>query len=121
MEYIGREPNMIYGSLHAPAFDKTGGYWGNNFSNDFHTFAANWQPDRIEFFVDGNLYNTMHKSESGGHWPFENNQFFIILNLAVGGNWPGYPDGSTHFPQEYVIDYIRVFEMAWKDVEEGQE
>ena len=98
MEFIGREPNMIYGSLHAPSFDKTGGFWANDLSSNFHRYSVNWQPDRIEFYVDDHCYQTIWKGEAGGHWPFDN-QFFILLNLAVGGNWPGYPDGSTHFPQ----------------------
>jgi beta-glucanase (GH16 family) len=55
----------------------------------------------------------VRREESGGHWPFEGHNFFIILNLAVGGNWPGYPDGSTQFPQQYIIDYVRVFEIDW--------
>jgi beta-glucanase (GH16 family) len=95
MEYIGREPNMIYGSLHAPQFDVTGGYKGSGFSDEFHTYAVNWQPNQIDFMVDNNIYKSVNKSQSGGHWPFEGKNFFILLNLAVGGNWPGYPDGST--------------------------
>lgn len=108
MEYIGREPNHIFGSLHAPQFDATGAFNGGGFSDGFHTYAVNWQPDRIEFSVDNNIYKTVQKGEAGGHWPFDQ-KFFILLNLAVGGNWPGYPDGSTRFPQEYVIDYVRVY------------
>ena len=117
MEQIGRDPNNIYGSLHAPSFDVTGGYNGGGFSDDYHTYAANWQPDRVEFYVDGHNFATYYKSQSGGHWPFEGKNFFILLNLAVGGNWPGYPDGSTQFPQKYYIDYIRVYEAAWMNEE----
>lgn len=99
MEYIGRDPQNIYSSLHATSYDTTHNFWhGEGFNNDFHTYAANWQPDRIEFYVDGNNFKTIRREESGGHWPFEGHNFFIILNLAVGGNWPGNPDGSTRFP-----------------------
>jgi beta-glucanase (GH16 family) len=98
MELIGRAPNTIYGSLHAPQFDVTDGYNGQGFSEAFHTYAANWFADRIEFEVDGHFFKTVRKADSRGHWPFEGEKFFIILNLAIGGRWPGNPDGSTRFP-----------------------
>jgi len=112
MEQIGKDPSHIYGSIHAPGYDKTDGYTGGGFSDDFHTYAVNWQPDHLEFSVDNNVYSTMWRP-SGVSWPFADKNFFILLNLAVGGYWPGYPDGSTQFPQKYVIDYIRVYEIDW--------
>lgn len=114
MEYVGRDPTHTFGSIHATNFDTSDGYYNpNGFTNDFHLYSVNWQPDRIEFYVDNNLFRTVYKSQSGGHWPFEGKNFFIILNLAVGGNWPGYPDGSTHFPAQFLVDYVRVYEMSW--------
>ncbi len=118
MEYIGRDPTHVFGSLHSPGWDRTGGYQlGQGFHNDFHTYAVNWQPDFIEFSVDGNVYSTFHKNESDGgrQWPFQGNNFFILLNLAVGGNWPGNPDGSTQFPQQFIVDYVRVWEIDWSN------
>ncbi|CDW85570.1 glycoside hydrolase family 16 [Stylonychia lemnae] len=122
MELIGKDPNNVHSSLHAPSYDTTQNYWHQEgFANDFHTYAANWQPDRIEFYVDGQLFQTYYKTQSGGHWPFDQGQkFFIILNLAVGGDWPGNPDGSTQFPQQYVIDYVRVSEIDWSAEKETQ-
>jgi beta-glucanase (GH16 family) len=97
MEWIGKDTNHIYGSTHATGRDNTNGYTGSGWHDGFHTYTANWQPDRIEFYVDGGNYLTVWQNDQGGHWPFNKN-FFLILNLAVGGNWPGYPDGSTSFP-----------------------
>lgn len=120
MEWVGRDPGHIYGSLHAPSYDTTHGInIDDSYSHNYHTYGVNWQPEQIDFYVDGNIYNTVHKSQSGGHWPFENQKFFILLNLAVGGNWPGSPDGSTHFPAQYVIDYVRVYEIDWSAAEEA--
>lgn len=119
MELVGRDPQNIYSSLHSPGFDRTSGYHlDQGFANDFHTYGVNWQPDHIEFYVDGNTYHTIQKSEtSPDQWVFDHGQkFFIILNLAIGGNWPGNPDGSTQFPQQYVIDYVRVYEIDWSSV-----
>jgi len=97
MEQIGREPGTVHGSTHAPGVDHTGNGNSGGLQDGFHTYAANWQPDRIEFYLDGNNYYTVWRNW-GGSWPFADHKFFMILNLAVGGNWPGNPDGSTSFP-----------------------
>jgi len=113
MEFIGRDPNHVYGSTHGTGFDTSNAYENNaGFSNDFHIYSANWQPDFIEFAVDGNTYRVVTPLDAHGNWPFNNHNMFILLNLAVGGNWPGNPDASTQFPQQYVIDYVRVWELA---------
>jgi beta-glucanase (GH16 family) len=112
MEHIGKEYGTVHGSTHGVGTDHTGGTNNGDIHNNFHTFAANWQPDHIDFLIDDNVYYTVQKSW-GGDWPFDHTQMFIILNLAVGGNWPGNPDGSTQFPQEFVIDYVRVFEQTF--------
>jgi len=111
MEQIGKEPGSVHGSTHAPGVDHTGTGNSGGLQDDFHLYAANWQPDRIEFSMDNNVYYTVERNW-GGSWPFADHNFFMILNLAVGGDWPGNPDGSTQFPQEFVIDYVRVYEMA---------
>uniref|UniRef100_A0AC34RKS8 GH16 domain-containing protein n=1 Tax=Panagrolaimus sp. JU765 TaxID=591449 RepID=A0AC34RKS8_9BILA len=114
MEFIGKDPKNVHGSTHGSGFDTSNSYYNGNGFSDWHTYAANWQPypDRIEFSVDGNIYKTVTPADTQGNWPFNGPNMFIILNLATGGNWPGYPDGSTQFPQQFVIDYVRVYEWA---------
>jgi beta-glucanase (GH16 family) len=117
MESAGdTEPAMIHGSLHGP------GYSGANaltaaytlsrgrFSDGFHVFAVEWAPQVVRFFVDGELYATKTPSDVpvGKRWVFDH-PFFILLNLAVGGNLPGSPRNSTVFPQRMLVDYVRVY------------
>jgi beta-glucanase (GH16 family) len=118
MENIGREPGTVHGSLHGPS---TGGPTsdtsapfslpaGQNFADDFHLYAVEWEPGAVRFFVDSTLYATSTQSQwpAGGTWVFDH-PFFIILNVAVGGSWPGSPDNSTIFPQQMLVDYVRVY------------
>ena len=115
MEYLGHQPNTVYGTVHGPVSAGPGvgsGYTleTGNFNQDFHVFAMEWDPDEVEFYVDEQLYHVVNKYEIGlSDWVFDKPHFFII-NLAVGGNWPGYPDENTIFPQRMEIDYIRVYE-----------
>lgn len=118
MENIGREPGINHGSLHgpstiAPTSDLTGTYVlpsGQSFSDDFHTYAIEWEPGTVRFFVDAINYVTFTQSQwsAGGQWVFDH-PHFIILNVAVGGNWPGNPDATTPFPQQMLVDYVRVY------------
>jgi beta-glucanase (GH16 family) len=118
VENIGKEPATIHGSLHGPSAtgrtsDLTAIFKlppGQGFADEFHLYAVEWEPDTVRFYVDSNLYTSFHSSEwpAGGIWVF-NHPFFIILNLAVGGDWPGSPDASTKFPQRMVVDYVRVY------------
>lgn len=118
MENIGKEPGNVYGTVHGP------GYSGGNgigqtytltgrqrFADDFHVFAVEWEVDEIRWFVDGENYFTLRKTSfaAGKPWVFDR-PFFIILNVAVGGNWPGYPDETTTFPQQMLVDYVRVYQ-----------
>jgi beta-glucanase (GH16 family) len=113
MENIGREPSTVHGTLHGPEYSGGAAIGapysiGGNFYDDFHTFTVDWRPDRITWSVDGNLYQTRTPADLGGRrWVFDH-PFFMILNLAVGGYWPGDPDASTPFPNTLVIDYVRV-------------
>lgn len=116
MEYLGHEPNKVYGTLHygpGPGSiqqNKSFTLSGGKFSDEFHVFSLEWKQDQIKWFVDGNLYATTNKADVGTqNYPF-NEQFFLIFNLAVGGNWPGSPDASTVFPQWFIIDYVRVYQ-----------
>ncbi len=116
MENIGREPSINHGSLHGPGYSGgnsvTGLFTlpgGAKFSDDFHVFAIQWAAQTITFSVDGTTYKTVTPSSlpPGASWVFDN-PFFLILNVAVGGNFPGNPDASTQFPQDMVVDYVRV-------------
>lgn len=116
MELIGDDPDDVHGSTHGTGFDTTSAYYNaGGFSDGFHVYGVNWQPDSIEFYVDGTTYTTVTPSNlNGAAWPFSQNMF-IILNLAIGGNWPGNPDSSTQFPQQFIIDYVRVWEIDWNN------
>jgi beta-glucanase (GH16 family) len=116
MENIGREPSVNHGSIHGPGYSGgnsvTGLFTlpgGAKFSDDFHVFAVQWAAQSMTFSVDGNAYKTVTPASlpSGASWVFDN-PFFLILNVAVGGTFPGNPDASTQFPQEMIVDYVRV-------------
>src|SRR2546425_10848208 len=77
------------------------------FADDFHVFAIEWQPNAIQWFVDSTLYKTVLPSDLPGPWVYDH-PFFILLNVAVGGYWPGSPDTTTVFPQTMRVDYVRV-------------
>ena len=112
MEFLGHDLDTVYGTIHGPGYSGAGGigqaFNGPNFADGFHTFAIEWSPSGIAWSVDGNVYQRRTPADLGGRqWVFDK-PFFIILNLAVGGEWPGYPDATTTFPQQFVIDYVRV-------------
>nr|WP_134731316.1 glycoside hydrolase family 16 protein [Amycolatopsis nivea] len=112
MENIGKEPNTVHGTIHGPGYSGAGGigaaFNGPNFSDDFHTYAVDWSPNKIVWLVDGQAYQTRTPADlNGKKWVYDH-PFFLILNLAVGGDWPGDPDGSTQFPQQLVVDYVHV-------------
>jgi beta-glucanase (GH16 family) len=116
MENVGREPAINHGSLHGPGYSGgsplTGTYTlpaSQKFADDFHTFAIEWEPAAVRFFVDDNLYQTKTTADTAGkQWVFDH-PFFVILNVAVGGNFPGNPDSTTTFPQTLTVDYVRVY------------
>jgi beta-glucanase (GH16 family) len=122
MENIGKEPNIVHGSMHGPGYSGgnplTGSYTlpSGNFSDDFHVFAVEWEPKVARFYVDGNLYETHTPSDlpSGTTWVYDR-PFFIILNVAVGGGWPGNPDQTTVFPQTMLVDYVRVYARKYEN------
>jgi beta-glucanase (GH16 family) len=81
---------------------------GEAFADGFHTFAVEWEPDQVRWYVDGEQYMTQTASDVPGEWVY-NHPFFLILNVAVGGHWPGDPDQTTTFPQTMHVDYVRVY------------
>ena len=115
MENVGFEPSTVHGTLHGPGYSGSGGIGaayslpgGQAFADAFHTFAVDWAPDSVTWSVDGTVYQRRTPADLGGRtWVF-NKPFFLILNLAVGGYWPGDPDGSTVFPQQLVVDSVSV-------------
>ena len=115
VENLGREPSIAHGTIHGPGYSGAAGPTamytlpgGAKFSDDFHVFAIEWETNAIRWYVDGTLYSTKTPADiNGNNWVFDHG-FFIILNLAVGGDWPGAPDGTTVFPQKLLVDYIHV-------------
>jgi beta-glucanase (GH16 family) len=120
MENIGKEPSIVHGSIHGPGFTGSGGIEApytlpaaRRFANDFHVFAVEWEPSVIRFYVDDDLYVTRSRSDlrPGWKWVFDH-PFFLLLNVAVGGDWPGNPDAATVFPQTMLVDYVRVYQRS---------
>lgn len=117
MELVGQSPSTTYGTAHwqnaSGAHDsKNAGYnlTSGNFSQQFHVFSLVWTESSMQWYVDDNLFLTTAKAEIGDAvYPFNKPQFFIF-NVAVGGDWPGAPDGTTAFPQRMFVDYVRVFQ-----------
>jgi beta-glucanase (GH16 family) len=113
MENVGFEPNTVHGTVHGPGYSGGEGIGGGKtlgapLSDAFHNYSVEWSPDLIVWFLDGQEYFRVTPSNLGGdQWVFNHN-FFMILNVAVGGYWPGYPDGTTQFPQTMLVDYVRV-------------
>ena len=118
MEQIGKEPGTVHGTLHGPGYaadSQMGAPFnlpaGKAFSDDWHVFAVEWEPAAIRFYVDGTLYATETRADmpDGATWAFDH-PFFLILNLAVGGAWPGAPDATTKLPATMQVDWVRVWE-----------
>jgi beta-glucanase (GH16 family) len=117
MELVGSSPSTILGTIHGPGYSGDKGPstkftlpGGRRFDDDFHVFAVEWEPNAVRFYVDDILYVTRAAADlpPGTRWVFDK-PFFIILNVAVGGNLPGAPDSSTRFPQTMLVDYVRVY------------
>jgi beta-glucanase (GH16 family) len=116
MENIGREPAIAHGTLHGPGYSGAAGISradtlsGGAYADDFHVFVVAWQPNEIRWYVDGRQYHHMTPADlpPGTKWVFDH-PFFLLLNVAVGGGWPGDPDASTMFPQQMVVDYVRAY------------
>ena len=118
LENIG-EKNVVYGTLHGPGYSGGGGIGGAyradvNLDEGFHVYAIDWDPYVIRWYVDGELANLISVNAlDGKQWVYDQD-FFLLMNLAVGGYWPGYPDETTEFPQEMIVDYVRVYQLSSK-------
>jgi beta-glucanase (GH16 family) len=117
MELKGQQPSIIHGSLHGPGFSganaitNTFALSNSRFDVDYHIFAVEWDAEKIDYFVDGYLYQRIAKSDLPGEWVYDH-PFYMILNVAVGGNYLGNPNLQTPFPQKMTIDYVRVYKEA---------
>jgi beta-glucanase (GH16 family) len=118
MENIGKEPDIVHATIHGPGYSGDKGPTspynltdGKAFADGYHVYAAEWEPKAIRFYVDDHLYSTRTPADlpAGTKWVFDH-PFFMILNVAVGGDWPGAPDVHTKFPQTMLVDYVRVYE-----------
>ncbi|MDN4525066.1 carbohydrate binding domain-containing protein [Fictibacillus fluitans] len=134
MEMLGHAPNQVHGTLH---YGMPWKYTGQDytlpegvkdFSEDYHTFTLDWEPGEISWYVDGILYakqNDWYSKNENAAAPYTypapfDRDFYMQLNLAVGGNWPGYPDQSTEFPNRMLVDYVRVYDLDGKYREPGE-
>jgi beta-glucanase (GH16 family) len=117
MENIG-EAGRVYSTLHGPGYSGDHGISakyplpaGEVVNTGFHVYAVEWSPNDIRFYFDDKLIaeRTPADLPAGAKWVYDH-PFFVILNVAVGGLWPGYPDETTTFPQRMLVDYVRVYE-----------
>lgn len=114
MENLGDQPSTVLGSVHGPGYSagdaETKEYTlvGDRFDTGFHLFGIEWGENYINYYVDNVLYNQITPEDVSGDWVFDH-PFYIILNVAVGGSFPGSPNSETVFPQTMVVDYVRVY------------
>jgi beta-glucanase (GH16 family) len=119
MENVGYEPGIVHGTVHGPGYSGAQGISaayqhpsGAAFADDFHVYGVDWRPGSITWTVDGVAYRTVTRADVGSDpWVFDK-PFFVILNVAVGGTWPGSPDATTRFPQQMIVDWLRVYQNA---------
>ncbi len=120
MENIGKEPALVHGTIHGPGYSGEHGISASyglpgdaRFADDFHIYAVEWEPNAIRFYVDDHVYATRTPADlpKGAKWVYDH-PFFVLLNVAVGGDWPGAPDATTVFPQTMLVDYVSVYERA---------
>jgi beta-glucanase (GH16 family) len=118
MEYRGQSPSIAQGALHGPGYSGGSSIWrqyvltGSGFNEDFHVFGVEWESDRITWYIDDTKYFSVTRADvtGRGDWVFDHT-FFIILNVAVGGDFVGSPDEATVFPQTMLIDWVRVYKL----------
>jgi beta-glucanase (GH16 family) len=126
MEYVSRLPEEIFGTVHGPGYSG-GGSIGDiydfgmpvyeaplagtdDFSNDgYHTFTVEWEPELITWYVDGVQYHQVSPADLPGPWVFDK-PYFLLLNFAIGGNFGGTPAPANAYPQEYLVDHVRVYQ-----------
>jgi beta-glucanase (GH16 family) len=116
MEYVSRIPNEIFGTIHGPGYSGGSAFgdvydFGEPVSGQYHTFVTEWEPNLITWYVDGIKYHEATPAEVPGPWVYEK-PFYLLLNFAIGGNFGGTVSPDNTYPQQYLIDYVRVFQGA---------
>ena len=117
LELRGQRPNEIAGSLHGPGYSAGAAITSNyvlpdgRFDDQFRVFAIEWGEDYVEWYVDDFLYQRVTADEVPGEWVYDH-PFYLIMNIAVGGNYVGFPTSQTPFPQAMIIDYVRVYTLG---------
>ena len=115
MENRGDQPTVTHGSVHGPGYSggsaitKSYELTDGRFDTEFHVFGIEWGPNYINYYVDDVLYNQITPADVTGEWVFNDNPFYMILNVAVGGSFSGNPNANTVFPQTMYVDYVRVY------------
>jgi beta-glucanase (GH16 family) len=120
MENIGKEPTKIHGSVHGTGFTGTPLSTitqlasGEDFAAAFHTYGLIWSPGKVQYYVDdpSHPYATYTRADlpAGAVWPFDDGRYFFLLNLAMGGDWPGPTTAATPSTEEMLVDYVRVYQ-----------
>lgn len=116
MEQRGQQPSVTWGSVHGPGYSggnaitKPYGLANGRFDTDYHIYAIEWGEGYIDYFVDNFLYQRITPADVTGQWVYDH-PFFIILNVAVGGNFVGFPTTGTPFPQSMYVDYVKVYKQ----------
>jgi beta-glucanase (GH16 family) len=114
MENVGQAPAVVHGTVHGPGYSGSSGVTashdaGTSLAGDFHVYSVHWERDRIRWYFGDELYSTVTPADlQGNPWVFDHD-FFLLVNVAVGGKLPGNPDPSVIFPQTMLVDYIRVY------------
>jgi beta-glucanase (GH16 family) len=113
MEHVGREPHRVFGTIHGLGYAGPDGFSGavelaGDLADDFHEFAVDWVDRRIEWSIDGRIYHVATPGDLPGPWVFDH-RFYLLMNLAVGGDLGGPVGQETSFPQSLLVDYVRVY------------
>jgi beta-glucanase (GH16 family) len=116
MEILGSKPHVVHGTIHGPW------PWAGNevpaslrsrpsLASGFHVYGVEWEPERISFMLDGSVYETITPADlrAGAAWPFKH-PYFLLLDLAVGGDWAGSPSLTTQFPAKMIVDWVRIWQ-----------
>jgi len=114
MENFGTDPAVVHGTVHGPGYSGGRGITaaldvGSPLADDFHVYSVSWEPGRIRWYADEKLYHTVTRADLRGNpWVFDHD-FFLLVNVAVGGRFSERPDRSVTFPQRMLVDYIRIY------------
>ncbi len=119
MEHVGYDLGVVHGSVHTEAYNhkintqRSSARKIANVDTEFHVYSIIWDKDKISFFIDDVQYLLFENDQQGNYkkWPFDQ-RFHLLINNAVGGDWPGNPDNSTNFPRKMLVDYVRVYEKS---------